>query len=146
LLFSKPTIGSPSKLFVIPVGMQISTKLFPRAGTIAVGLHINRLVNLIELRTGKYSRFMIVDNRNEEFAFGSNPVLKIDKRNVANLPFLIDGNVYIKARNMSQEYPYKILTGYDRSQFWIEVISNSLLLFLQVVAVVFIIFFLKQKN
>jgi hypothetical protein len=138
LIFSKPVLGSPSKILVIPVGVQVATENLPRLGTVVVGISINKLTNLIEARIGKYNRFIIIDKRNDHAVFGSNKITDFNI-NTNKFPVLNEGNVYTNILEMGGDYPYKILTGYDYTDFWIEAISISLRSFIKIVAIAFIV-------
>ena len=145
LLFSKPIFGNPSKILVIPVGVQIETKNFQRAGTVVVGINIKKLVNIIESRLDKNIRFSLIDSRDDRMVFGSYDSEKYAGRIFRKFPDKVEGNNYIFMKELPQKYPYRIWVGYNERQFWIEVFNSSLLLSVQLIGTSVIILFLRKK-
>lgn len=153
LQFSSPTIGNPSDMHVIPVGVGVPNKNNSYVGNIAVGISIKKLTNKIEPFLSKGNRFSIVNYSDYSYIFGShNPDSIYELKNLSQYSkyaknrskkhdfpssdFLDDNleignNEYVYSRAMDAKYPYIILTGYNKHEFWREVISSSLLFFMQ---------------
>lgn len=147
LLFSNPVVGSPSQILVIPVGVQIATKTNPRAGTVVLGLHVNKLRSLIEAQISRSNRFILVDKRSEEVVFGSESTMQSGKVNVNNPSSLSSGkNSYVYSLDMDTKYPYTIVVGYDREEFWADVLFNSFMSFLQIAIISLLMIDIKKKK
>lgn len=135
LLFSNTIFGNPSKILVIPVGVQIETETHPRAGTVVVGINIKKITNLIESRLDKNTRFIVIDERDNKFAFGSYGSEKYFGKTFLHMPDSLDGVNYVYEKKMDPKYPYKIWVGYNKEEFWRELCYSSLMLTLQIVGV-----------
>lgn len=137
LLLSKPALGNPSGVFVIPIGVQIETKKAHRAGTVTAGINIQELTNIIEYRLNGDSPFALIDVRSDDLVLSSKEISKKSDEK-------IDKADYISSRRMIHKFPYEIFVGYDKRQFWREVFDSSLLLFVQIVSVISGIIFLRK--
>ena len=144
-IFSQAVNGNPSGVYTIPVGVQIETKNFQRAGTVVVGINIKKLVNIIESRLDKNIRFSLIDSRDDRMVFGSYDSEKYAGRIFRKFPDKVEGNNYIFMKELPQKYPYRIWVGYNERQFWIEVFNSSLLLSVQLIGTSVIILFLRKK-
>jgi hypothetical protein len=127
MLFSEVAIGIPSAVYVIPVGVQIDTKKFPRAGTVAAGISIKKLINNAKERIGENNRFLVIDKRDDKFVLGSIDQEKYVGRIFYDLPDSIENENYIFEKEMDPKYPYIIMTGYDSKDFWREFRKSSLI-------------------
>ena len=127
MLFSEVEIGIPSAVYVIPVGVQINTKKYPRAGTIAAGINIKKLMNNVEARIGENTRFLVIDKRDDKFVLGSVDQEKYVGRIFYDSPGSIENENYIFEKEMDPKYPYIIWTGYDSKDFWREFRRSSLI-------------------
>jgi hypothetical protein len=143
LILSVPAIGNPSNTYIIPVGVQIETKNRQRAGTVSAGISIKKLVNAVVSRIDKNSRFLVIDNRNEQLVFGSYDIGDNPKQNFSDvflekLP-VPKSNEYLLSKNMAVTYPYTIKVGYDKKQLWREVRFSSVQTLIQITAIALII-------
>ncbi|MES2961933.1 MAG: hypothetical protein V4694_06060 [Pseudomonadota bacterium] len=127
MLFSEVAMGIPSAVYVIPVGVQIDTKKYPRAGTVTVGINIKKLMNNVEARIGENTRFLVIDKRDDKFVLGSVDQEKYVGKIFYDSPGSIENENYIFEKEMDQKYPYIIWTGYDLKQFWHEFRRSSLI-------------------
>lgn len=145
IVFSKAAIGNPSGVYIIPIGIQIDTKKHPRAGTVAAGINIKKIVNLIESRLDNDIRFMVTDQRDGHFVFGSYESEKYLGKTFHNFPLSTDRENYISQQIMEQNHPYIILVGYDKKDFWREVFYSSLLLIVQIFGVAICVIYAQKK-
>jgi hypothetical protein len=144
LIFSKRDFGHNSKILVIPIGMQISTSKFPRAGTVAVGIDIKKLTSFISKNLDKDVRFAIIDDRDNSLAFESNDADEyFEDLSFKKLDF-IDDKLFF-SQKMDEKYPYSILTKYDRRRFWSDFLLSSTILLIQLLATVSLAFFIQKK-
>lgn len=144
LILSEAAIGNPSGVYVIPVGMQINTKKYPRAGTVSAGISIKKLVNIIALRLSGNNSFIVLDKRNERIAFGSYDVAINDGNYFDDFQSVPKNNRYIFSKTMDEKYPYIIKTGYDRAEFWQAARASSGILLFQIIGVVLLFAVLKK--
>ena len=127
MLFSEVAIGIPSAVYIIPVGVQINTKKYPRAGTVAAGINIKKLMNNVEAGIGENTRFLVIDKRDDKFVLGSVDQEKYVGKIFYDAPSSIENENYIFEKEMDPKYPYIILTGYDSKDFWREFRKSSLI-------------------
>ena len=127
MIFSEVAIGIPSAVYVIPVGVQIDTKKYPRAGTVTVGINIKKLINNLEARIGENKRFLVIDKRDDKFVLGSVDQEKYVGRIFYDSPNSIEDENYIFEKEMDPKYPYIIWTGYDSKDFWHEFRRSTLI-------------------
>ena len=127
MLFSEVAIGIPSAVYIIPVGVQIDTKKYPRAGTVTVGINIKKLMNNVEARISENTRFLVIDNRDDKFVLGSLDQEKYEGKIFYDVPGSIENENYIFEKEMDPKYPYIIWTGYDSKDFWREFRRSSLI-------------------
>ena len=146
IAFSKAAIGNPSGVYIIPIGIQIDTKKHPRAGTVAAGISIKKVAGVIESSLENDVRFMVLDQRDGRFVFGSYESEKYFGRIFRTSPQSTDDENYIYKQNMEQKYPYAILVGYDKKDFWREVFYSSLLLITQVVGVAVCVIYVQRRK
>lgn len=144
IIFSGVTIGNPSGVRIIPAAVQVRNEQQQRIGTVVVGIDLRKLRNVVEPYLAKNIRYAVIDKRDDKFVIGSsnqeNNAGKIFKS-----PMKIDGERYILSREMSSKYPYKIVVGYDREWFWCDVISASLMMSFQIIAVALVLLFLQKR-
>jgi len=137
IIFSEPAIGEPSKLYVIPVGVQISTPNHPQAGTITSSINVKKLLNKISLRIDKSSRFVMIDKRSETVVMSSKKAdgVKVGAVYSNEYESGID-DVYVVTKEMDSKYPYIIEFGYSTADFWKIVKRSSIKLAFQILMVV----------
>lgn len=126
MIYSEVALGNPSNVYVIPVGVQIDTKKYPRAGTVTAGINVKKLMNNVEARIGENTRFLLIDKRDNKFVFGSVDQKKYIEKFFHDSPGSIESENYIFEKEMDQKYPYVIWTGYNSKQFWSEFRRSSL--------------------
>jgi len=127
MLFSEVAMGIPSAVYVIPVGLQIDTKKYPRAGTVSAGINIKKLMNNVEARIGENIRFLVIDKRDDKFVLGSVEPEKYVGKIFYDSPDSIEDENYIFEKEMDPKYPYTIWTGYDSKDFWREFRRSTLI-------------------
>jgi len=144
LIFSKVDLGNVSNVLIIPIGMQVSTPKFPRAGTIVIGIDLEKLSNFINSKINKNIHFAIIDSRDDSFVCGSRDAEKyFDNISFKKLDFINDRLVFSK--EMEEKYPYKILVKYDENKFWQRVIFLSVAILTTFIAILILMFLKKKK-
>lgn len=159
--FSNPTVGNPSGIYVLPVGVGVGTTNqdgnVSYSGNVVVGLNIKRLVNKLTPLLAKNCEFMVINYSNYDFVFGShhdinsvNDVRDLiqyadeakklnTKHDLSSVGFIekieVGKSHYIYSQPMDIKYPYIILIGYDNGVFWREVFSSTLILLTQIVMI-----------
>lgn len=151
LQFSDPAFGVPSGVYIIPVGVGVSDKKGSYLGLIAAGINIKKLTNNAMSQLKNSNSFIVVLNDTCGIAFDSSG-LPIGPEKYASLPGKIKDvtmgsegfmsksvnageDVYIYYRSMDNKYPYLILTGYNKKDFWHEVIARYITIMSQVVII-----------
>lgn len=131
LHFDEPSVGIPSGMFIVPMGMGITDELGKFVGITTAGVDIELFSNSIEREVQKDNvSFMVLsrnynivfqsrDNRtkagqNSFFAdlFKANNPLK-EPYGKLHQPILFNDITYSYYKKL-QDYPYTILVGYDR--------------------------------
>jgi signal transduction histidine kinase/CheY-like chemotaxis protein len=131
LQLSFPTIGNPSKSFVIPAGTGIVDKNNKYLGAVVVGFNIEEFGIQINQKSKNISSFIILDkdlrvilksndvklDRDSAFFmenFNSNHFRKKEEVFVKEIKI---GDVVFKYYKNFDKYPYIILTGFNKSFF-----------------------------
>jgi len=134
-----PLYGYPSGVYVIPVGVGITSEKGNYMGLVVAGINIKALINKIIPSLDYSDRFLVVDMsdvNNPKAIFGStdlelqrdlNNALLISKSNLIGDDMFLSNSVsykntkYMYKLSTNQEsYPYIILSGYDTKKFWHE--------------------------
>jgi len=141
-IFSEETIGNLSGSHVIPVGVQIKTKKFPRAGTVVLGINIKKLNDIVKAQLDKNICFMVTDKRDNKFIFGTHD-------NIERNFYKTDSDAYLfYTQELDPRYPYKISAKYNHEEFWREIARSSAMLTtgITLIAVIFIALNQKRKR
>jgi signal transduction histidine kinase len=127
LQLSTPTLGTPSGLWIIPVGMGITTDNGHFLGTIAVGFVIDKLLLKIEQAMGNREvSFAVLDDKGHVIMQSPDSLLDSDKpifeqaehvppipkigHGALKKPFTASGIEFGYYRNLNN-YPYTVLAG-----------------------------------
>jgi len=144
VIFSEATIGIPSGMQVIPVGVQVDTQKSQYAGTVTAGINVKKLTSLVVMRLDKNFHFAVIDSRSGKFVFGSRDAEQYFSDISFTKSDFSDKNKIIFAQEMTEKYPYKIFVRYDKNEFWREVIQSSLLLSMQIIGITLAVIFLGR--
>jgi hypothetical protein len=147
IIFSEPATGEPSKLYVIPVGVQISTEKYPQAGTVTSSINIKKLVNQIKSGISSESHFAVIDKRSETIVMSSYKTNHKRGAVYSNEYSLNADDNYIYSQEMANEkYPYLVKVGYNKKEFWSDVRFASAKLSFQIFATALTAFFLLKRK
>ncbi len=143
VIFSEVAIGNPSGVKVIPVGVQIETTKYPRAGAVAAGISVQKIADTVEVHLDRNIDYAVIDSRDGKMVIGSDNFEKYFKDHSALNEFSKESRgIYVK--EMGEKYPYKILVRYDKRQFWQEVASASLMIFVQIIGAAMVMIFVRK--
>ncbi len=141
LQVSFPVLGNPSESLVIPAGTGVTDKNGEYLGTIVVGFDLAELSNMVEQRLNDPVSFVILDedmniiiqSKNNELPSGEDFYRKnlsksFFNKNSGFIPRenLNAGNVTYSFYQKFNDYPYIVLTGFDKAFFKKE-FSTSIL-------------------
>ncbi len=148
LQFSDLTIGNPSNTRVLPVGIGVPNDNNSYIGNVVAGIDIERLRNNIQSVLEDDQDFMVINQSDYRFVFGSNNLDSINnlknleiynkfseklnaKHEIPLLGFLEDklvvGNeTYVYARALEDKYPFIVLTGYNNKSFFQQAVSSAI--------------------
>lgn len=141
LQVSFPVLGNPSESLVIPAGTGVTDKNGEYLGTIVVGFDLAELSNMVEQRLNDPVSFVILDedmniiiqSKNNELPSGEDFYRKnlsksFFNKNSGFIPGenLNAGNVTYSFYQKFDDYPYIVLTGFDKAFFKKE-FSTSIL-------------------
>ncbi len=135
ITFSNSALGDPSEAYVIPAGIQVESKTHQRLGAVSVGIDVKKLTTALEARLNKGINFLLIDQRDSRLTCGPRDSEQHFGQIYNHMPKSLDGKNYVYEKRMDPKYPYKIWVGYDKKDFWREVIYSSLLLVLQIIGV-----------
>lgn len=144
LIFSELTIGVPSGMRVIPIGVQIDNKKSQYAGTVTAGINVKKLTSLVSAQLDKNIHFAVVDSRSNKFVFGSRDAEKYFNDIHFGKTDFTDDNQLIFTKNMEEKYPYRIFSRYGRDEFWREVVQSSMILTMQIIGTALAVMFLQK--
>lgn len=145
LIFSEVALGIPSGMLIIPVGVQVDSAKSQYAGTVSAGINVKKLSSFILARLDKNIHFEMIDKRDDKFVLGSYEAQRYFS-DISHKKFGMNDEGYlIRAKELEEKYPYKILVRYDEFSFWHEVISSSLLLSFQVIATALLVMRMRRR-
>ncbi len=127
MIFSEPAYGEPSKNYVIPVGVQISTPLYQQAGTVTSSINITRLVNSIASKTNKITRFALIDKRSSTIVASSSKNSEEKRVGAVYLSAYKIGerDNFVFEKDFKEKYPYILKVGYDEDDFNNAILSKT---------------------
>lgn len=168
LKFSKPTIGVPSNDYTIPAGLWVK-KNNNFIGAVALGISINKLNNKIMAQINKNIDFMIINKDDYNLVFKSEVLARkitptyqqksyknwasiSSKKRILPVDGFIDKPIkikdmkYIHSKELKEEYPYIILTGYNSNLLFKKIVKDSFIIFLQVFGISLILAILLRRK
>ncbi|MBP7709485.1 MAG: hypothetical protein KA100_00255 [Rickettsiales bacterium] len=146
IIFSEATLGIPSGMQVIPIGVQVESKKGGRVGAVGAGIDINKLSALTNQRLDANIDYLLVDQRSGGLTFGSQNLKKNSGKIFNRMPEELDGKKYVFEKKMGQKYPYIIWVGYDQKEFWREVFCSSFMLAIEIISIAACVSFLIKKS
>ncbi len=168
LQFDPPSIGNPSKSWVIPAATGVLNNKKEYIGAVVVGINIGLLSNNLEERLNSGLSFVVADEKGHT-ALPSSMVNqeKQDIIEAALKPYVIDeksrkpntsdfikerpiiaNNITFRHIKYMQNYPFMIVVGYDKNLFDYEVariVRPTMVMMLFLLAYLNFLFFFQPK-
>jgi hypothetical protein len=158
-----PVLGFPSGLWVIPLGLYITSKKEKLLGTLTLGINIFELSDLIERKLLSNTSFLVLDENYKLILQSSDNKIDIKSNNISNklkranafsaaqgkiVPHIKFNDVSYSYYKKTKHFPYIIVTGFkenivNTSIFYSILISVA---FIWVVGAACLVFFHKARK
>jgi hypothetical protein len=167
LQFDPPSIGNPSKSWVIPAATGVLNDKKEYIGAVVVGINIGLLSNNLEERLNSGLSFVVTDEKGRTALPSS--MVDQEKQDIIEdglKPYVINGkakpdtsdlikempiianNITFRHIKYMQNYPFMIVVGYDKNLFDYEVariVRPAMVMMLFLLAYLNFLFFFQPK-